>query len=183
MKSAFCKGRSSSNKRSTNNSSGSDCVEEFHLIYVIFGTLAPSVQHCNTSRKWHPPTDYLVRPILGVRIRHLVRSSLPSAKPASSLSCSSMIRNGSSQSSSNASTTCSPRSCTPPKSQHLKASGSLARSAATSSPIWNRTMHVHVSRAWVKHDCFECSPLVRLRTMPNKNRSNHEPTQKSGGEG
>ena len=50
----------------------------------------------------------------------------------------SIILRGASQFSSSSSTTGSPRSCTPPDSHCLKASGSLARSAATSSPIRNK---------------------------------------------
>ena len=85
----------------------------------------------------------------------------PRCQP-SSLSCSSTVRNGSSQSSSNSDTAGSPRSSIPPYSQRLNRSGSLARRAATSSPIRDRAMRVswvmgHGS--WVSRDCHECSPL------------------------
>ena len=84
----------------------------------------------------------------------------------SSLSCSSTVRNGSSQSSSSSSTIGCPRSCTPLDSQHLKASGSLARRAATSSPIRNRAMRV--------------SSVVTALSVPRSAQALKNPAKRAG---
>ena len=58
-----CLGRSCGNKSCADNCSGSDCVEEFHLIPVICRALAPLTHHRRDQWNPNPPMEWFRSPV------------------------------------------------------------------------------------------------------------------------
>ena len=96
---------------------------------------------------------------------------------ATILSLSASFKKGASQSKSSFSTAGLPRSCTPPLSQRLKRSGSLALSGETSS--FSRNSAMRFRRSCLRCECLKCSPIPTPAKTPPLLTGFHRPFKES----